>query len=305
MLELLINRKPLAYKTHRFSGGEEHVNINKSLFEKMLPPFFGDEEDPVIITIKGNLRSSSAIIQVLLLADAIENLMLNLSYDNYEIELITPYLPYARQDRRCAEGDAFSLRVFSNLLDGAPIRRVICADAHSIVAEQEVAGLITIPQQVCLKETLKRLDIDVDKMSQDMLNGNLVMVAPDAGAVDKTEACRKIFYPPNVTPMNQLNFHKTRDPYTGQITGMVYDGIDLTGKTVMICDDICDGGRTFIEVAKVLSKKYNIPRERMILYVTHGIFSNGFSELSKWYGEIITYNDMSEDELPEGEVLPR
>ena len=47
---------------------------------------------------------------------------------------------------------------------------------------------------------------------------------------------------------------------------------DVTGKSVLIADDICDGGRTFIELAKVLKER---GAAHIHLHVTHGIFSKG------------------------------
>jgi ribose-phosphate pyrophosphokinase len=50
----------------------------------------------------------------------------------------------------------------------------------------------------------------------------------------------------------------------------------------VIVDDICDGGRTFLEIAKTIrSKKRNISifGDKIYLVVTHGIFSAGFDEL--------------------------
>lgn len=301
-MKILVNRDLCQHKVSIFSGGEVHVNIDSEDFKSLLPL---DTDSPVTVTVKGNILSSNDMMEALLLIDAAESLLMNTQVMEWEIELITPYLPYARQDRHCAVGDAFSLRIFGNILDMTPVKRVICADVHSKTSISEIGGLVNIPQEVCLKEALKELEIDIDKMSSDLQLGNMVFVSPDAGAVDKTNNCRKMFFPQNVTPMCTASFNKVRDTSTGEITGMSFVGSDLTGKTIMICDDICDGGRTFIEVAKVLKEKFKTPREKMILYVTHGIFSKGVEELSKYYGEIITYNNLNNITLPEGEVLPR
>jgi ribose-phosphate pyrophosphokinase len=54
----------------------------------------------------------------------------------------------------------------------------------------------------------------------------------------------------------------------------------------MIVDDICDGGRTFIKLAKAIQNQR--PNAKIYLVVTHGIFSAGFDELSKWFEGIYT-----------------
>ena len=76
---------------------------------------------------------------------------------------------------------------------------------------------------------------------------------------------------------------KHRDVLTGQITGTSIIG-EAEAKTGIIVDDICDGGRTFIELAKVIRKDY----DKLILCITHGIFSNGFDELFKYFDQIYT-----------------
>jgi ribose-phosphate pyrophosphokinase len=54
--------------------------------------------------------------------------------------------------------------------------------------------------------------------------------------------------------------------------------MDLTDiEQIIIIDDICDGGRTFIELAKVIKEQTDKP---IYLVVTHGIFSGGFEKLS-------------------------
>ena len=71
-----------------------------------------------------------------------------------------------------------------------------------------------------------------------------------------------------------LTATKVRNTITGEITGTRLDDPDQSakGRDCLIVDDICDGGRTFIELAKVIRQQ---GPARGYLYVTHGIFSNG------------------------------
>lgn len=70
---------------------------------------------------------------------------------------------------------------------------------------------------------------------------------------------------------DDLWLNKARNVQTGEITGTEVYG-DVKDKVVLIIDDICDGGRTFIELGKVLKER---GASKVILYVTHGIFSQG------------------------------
>jgi ribose-phosphate pyrophosphokinase len=64
-------------------------------------------------------------------------------------------------------------------------------------------------------------------------------------------------------------------------------------KDIFIVDDICDGGRTFTEVAKAIkeNKKYT---GKIYLVVTHGIFSAGFDFLVQYFDGIYTTNSVKD-----------
>jgi ribose-phosphate pyrophosphokinase len=116
----------------------------------------------------------------------------------------------------------------------------------------------------------------------------LVVVAPDKGAVKRATLVAESLISLD-TPERILFGEKVRDPGSGEIletlvltrmgetfTHLTPDKLapfPLKGKPMLIVDDICDGGRTFIELAKVLRE---FEPSEIILYVTHGIFSKGF-----------------------------
>jgi len=66
--------------------------------------------------------------------------------------------------------------------------------------------------------------------------------------------------------------------------------------SVLIVDDLCDGGATFIAEAKYLKKHY--PDISLNLFVAHGIFSKGFDELSEYFDHIYTTNSYQEIDHP-------
>lgn len=175
--------------------------------------------------------------------------------------LIMAYLPNARYDRHMFEGDAAALKVFANLVNSLGFNAVSAFDVHSSVAENLFPSFREMSQVDILedgKEVIRQKRYDF-------------LVAPDAGASKKIHKVSEALGIPYIT------MHKHRDVKTGEITGIsVLDKEDLTGKTVLIVDDICDGGRTFVEAAKVLHENgANV----VDLYVTHGIFSAGVERL--------------------------
>ena len=74
-----------------------------------------------------------------------------------------------------------------------------------------------------------------------------------------------------------LHGEKVRDQLSGKITSYELKG-KPEGMNVMIVDDICDGGATFVILAKAL---YEGGAKEVNLFVTHGIFSKGLEPLKE------------------------
>ena len=86
--------------------------------------------------------------------------------------------------------------------------------------------------------------------------------------------------------------HKNRDPFTGEITHTSISGStgdETKPQTHIIFDDICDGGRTFIELAKVL-RRNTAHHDRIVLAVTHGLFTKGVDVVLEHVDAIYTTN---------------
>ena len=66
--------------------------------------------------------------------------------------------------------------------------------------------------------------------------------------------------------------------------------------SLIVVDDICDGGYTFIQLAQVIKEEYGFTGD-LHLVVTHGIFSKGFDDLNKYYTSINWVNSVGNKEL--------
>lgn len=235
MIKVKQGSQDVDVKFHTFSGGEEHVNITL--------PNNSDNS----IRVYARIHGSGELMRLLLVTDALKREGFR------DIELIMPYIPYARQDRVCQRGDAFSLKVFANLINTQQYASVTVADAHSTVATALIDNVVEIPQSTFAASLI---DTHYD-----------FIISPDAGASKKTIDFAKN-YDGHVKVAQAL---KVRD-ITGNIvsTEVLYD--DFAYGSCLIVDDICDGGRTFTELATVLKQK---GAGEIGLYVTHGIFSKG------------------------------
>ncbi len=220
-------------KRFSFSGGESQVRIES-------PPL--DEAQ-----ITAHIRSSDDLMSLLLLTDAARR------HGAEQIDLVMPYLPYARQDRVCAPGEALSLRVVCGLINAQNYATVQVWDAHSDVA-------IALLDRATSRHSASFLAAAFDSAD------TTVLVAPDAGAIKKVEACAKQH------GLRSIRADKTRNAATGAIAGTVVYSDHIGSDDFLIVDDICDGGRTFVELAKKLRP---LTDGAVNLYVTHGIFSQG------------------------------
>lgn len=238
------NKTPINFNSFTFSGGEEHIRFNPMDFIAS-----------VKIEIFERLTDSSKLIQLLVAVDALKRL----SNEATLIELVIPYFPYARQDRVCVEGEALGAAVMANFINNLNFSKVTIWDAHSDVSPALLNKVVNV-EQINLLERC-------DELSQRLSTGELTLISPDAGASKKTlNIAEKFNGEPDV-----IQAQKVRNLKTGEIMKTEILG-DVEGKKVLIADDICDGGRTFIELAKVLRSKGAV---EVSLFITHGIFSKG------------------------------
>jgi ribose-phosphate pyrophosphokinase len=122
-----------------------------------------------------------------------------------------------------------------------------------------------------------------------MKNKDFYLISPDAGSNKKIfDLAKSIGFTGEI-----IRCDKLRDIPTGNITETIVYKDDLNGKDCIILDDICDGGRTFIELAKVLKQKNG---GKIYLVVTHGIFSAGFDQLIQQIDGIFTTNSVKDIE---------
>lgn len=270
-MSLLITFPNISVKLLAFSGGEIHVQLEN------LP-----EVMPNKVDIRADIHSSDDLMALLLVVNALRNNYQNLVLINLEI----PYFPYARQDRVCSVGQAFSLEVVAKIVTDLNVNSITVWDAHSPVT-QALTGAINIPQQQIMAADKKLVDLLQDR--------NSVLVCPDKGAKNKCQKVKEAF------SVEEMIFsEKVREPSTGKIVDTQLVSKDLAGKTAIIIDDICDGGRTFIEIAKKLKEK-NV--RRVVLYVTHGIFSKGLAVFDELIDEIYTSNSFPQMENPKLTVI--
>ncbi|MCX2484941.1 ribose-phosphate diphosphokinase [Pedobacter sp. MR2016-24] len=240
-------------KSFLFSGGEVHIKLQ------------GSADDVLIST---RLNDSNDIMKLLLAVDALRR------SGTKNISVFIPYLPYARQDRVMVAGEPLSIKVMCNLINSCGFEKVYVYDVHSEVSLALLENCELISNYSLVKEVLKdRTDY--------------LLVSPDAGALKKIyKLAEALTYTDDIVLCN-----KVRDVSNGRIKQITVDQDDLQGKDCFIIDDICDGGATFVGVAKELKKRN---AGKVSLIVSHGIMSHGETELVDWIDHIYTTDSIKD-----------
>ena len=254
---LLLNNLPIKHFT--FPGGELQVR---------LPPMIIQER--VVLTWKPT--NSEHIMLLGLSVNALRKAGI------YDIDLDILYLPYARQDRVCSPGEANSLEVICKYINDLDVSCVRIWDVHNPETTNDL-----LPENFVWHWEAHDIFARYNILNSFDLS-NLILCAPDRGATDRVERVVKHF--DLGTP---AYIEKIRDCSDGKITHTQFGRNSrlVESYDVMVVDDICDGGATFIKAAEIL-KEYGA--EDLYLYVTHGIFSKGLDELSKVYKHIYCHH---------------
>lgn len=248
-----------AVELKKFAGGECHVKFLQSFDE-------GDK-----IRINTRLNSSDDLMNLCLAVDALRNM--GVTY----IEAFVPYIPYARQDRVMVPGEPLSIKVFATLINNLRLNKVIAFDAHSDVSVALLDNCQNVANYEMVSYFLKKLSLS-----------DYVLVSPDLGAYKKIDKlAQKINYKGQIA-----TGIKIRDLATGNIVKSDVNTENLNGKACIVIDDICDGGRTFIELAHALKEKN---AGNLYFIASHGIFShNALDRLKEaGYKNVCSSNSIS------------
>ena len=268
-IEVWANEFALEITTFKFPGGEIHVKIEDNELLNL--------NQGICIFIVANLCSSDDIMELLLVKDAIDRYFDH----NKEVYLTIKYLAYGRQDRVSTYGEALSLSVIAKLINGCNFDSVELVDPHS-----DVSTALIDRSKVTDSYELYYM---VGRKIPHLIKENSVLVSPDSGALKKVYKVAKEY------GLEVIQASKHRNILTGEITGTTLGDTshipDISSKDLVIIDDICDGGRTFVELGKVLR---TLTTGRVFLFVTHGIFSHpeGPNVFKGIFDKVFCYNVM-------------
>ena len=265
----------LSCKISHFPDGQQDITLLSSFTLNSIL------SNPVPIQIISRFNSFEDLELIICATKALRNLKIK------EIHLYIPYILGARSDRQFVTGGTSYLRdVIAPILNSLNFEEVICLDAHSDVASACINNLVV--ESNCNFAAKAIADIKSNS------NQEIMVISPDAGALKKIyKVVDHIQFKGTVVVCSK---HRDSD---GKLSKTIVPLDTLEDHQFVIIDDICDGGRTFINIAQEIRRLYDgLPWNcKIYLIVTHGIFSAGFDELSKWVDKIYCTNSVKDIEV--------
>ncbi|MCX5819005.1 MAG: ribose-phosphate diphosphokinase [Deltaproteobacteria bacterium] len=222
---------------------------------------FADRERGYLLKEDVKGESIAIIASVLPAPESLFDLMalhrLLLENGAAEIDLIVPYLGYARQDRSDGKGTAGIGAMVAELLRQTKASRLIVCDIHSERIRKALGPSVI---ELC---TLPIIAAAVAKRPPE------VVIAPDAGSIPRARRLAELLAPhPEVALIDKVR------PRPNVAVAKRLQG-DVRGRNVLIIDDMIDTGGTLVEAVKLVLEN---GAATIRIAATHGIFSDGARE---------------------------
>lgn len=189
-------------------------------------------------------RPNHYLMELLVLIDALKRASAG------SIGVAIPYFGYARQDRKDKGRVPITAKLVANLLEKAGASRVLTMDLHA----QQIQGFFDIPV-----DNLYARPVLVEALRKKGL-GQCVVVAPDVGSIKVARAFAKWL------DVDLAIVDKRRDSARSVSVETLIG--DVTGRDVLLVDDMCSTGGTLIAASRVCRQS---GASRIFAAVTHGL----------------------------------
>jgi ribose-phosphate pyrophosphokinase len=180
-----------------------------------------------------------------------------------QVTAVTPYLCYARKDRRTKPHDPVTIRYTAAMFEAVGTNRVVTLEVHNPAAFENAFRCPT----VTLNSTLLWVDY-CRRLGDD----RLCIVSPDTGGAKRSELLRQTLETVTGREVQSAFAEKYRSG--GIVSGHHFVG-DVSGATALIIDDLISSGGTLLRAAKAARQA---GARRVIALVTHGLFMEGAEE---------------------------
>ena len=193
----------------------------------------------------------------------------------HRVNVIMPFLYEGRQHKRSKRESldcAYALEELSHM----GVSNIITFDAHDPRVQNAIPlhGFDNfMPTYQFVKAVFKKNnDLIIDK-------DHLMVISPDEGAME-----RAVYFANNLG-VDMGMFYKRRDYSTvvngrNPIVAHEFLGADVTGKTLIIIDDMISSGESMLDTAKELKERR---ADKVIICCTFGLFTDGFEKFDEYH----------------------
>ena len=184
-----------------------------------------------VFLVQSTYPSSDNIMELLLMIDAAKRASAR------HVIAVIPYFGWARQDRKDKPRVSIGAKLMADLLSTAGVTRLITMDLHA----DQIQGFFDVPVDHLYASTVF---IDYLRKTSDL--DRTVMATPDVGGAKRANSYAKFLGVPMVI------CHKSRAK-ANEVAEMTIIG-DVTGKDVILVDDIVDTAGTICKAADLMMK---------------------------------------------------
>lgn len=165
------------------------------------------------------------------------------------ITLVLPTYPYSRQHKKSSR-EALTAGLFGQMCETLGVERIITLDIHS----KEIENCFRITHLESLHASYQFL-MELKKMGVNFSDPEITIVAPDTGAVARNKFYAQILHRPLAMLYKERDYSiVTTDAKHNNIKSINLLG-DVSGKTVIISDDMLASGGTMLTAMNFLREK--------------------------------------------------
>ena len=278
-------------KVPRFGSGEAKGIINESVRGKDLYLMVDVCNYSLTYSLSGNTNHMSP-------DDHFQNLkrvIAAVGGKARRLNVIMPFLYESRQHKRSSR-ESLDCALALQELTAIGVDNIITFDAHDPRVQNAIPlkGFETVqPTYQFIKALLKNVP-DIHMKPE-----NMMIISPDEGAMGRA------IYFGNVAGVDVGTFYKRRD-YTKIVEGRnpiiahEFLGADVSGKDVVVIDDMISSGESMIDVATELKHRN---ANRIFVASTFGLFTNGLEKFDEAYKSGLIYRVMTTNLVYQPEEL--
>ena len=230
----------------RFGNGLGKINIQKFSDGEFQPVFLESIRGDYVFLVQSTFAPTDNLMELLMMIDAAKR-----ASAGY-ITAVIPYFGFARQDRKDKPRVAIGSKLVANMLTAAGAHRVITMDLHA----PQIQGFFDIPV-----DHLDSSAIFIPFIQQLNLE-NLTFASPDVGSTNRVREVASYFNAEMVICDKQRK-------RANEIASMTVIG-DVSGKDVILVDDMCDTAGTLTKAAELFIEK---GAKTVRAFCTHAVLS--------------------------------